>query len=183
VGCAAGSVAQYLGGQKNCRVVGIERDPLLARKARAHCERVVVGDVESGNLLSKVKGAFGAIIFADVLEHLRSPEAVLAAAKTLLEPDGEVFVSVPNVANWRVRLRLLLGRFEYKDTGILDRTHLRFFTRHTAVKLIHSCGYQVVGMKTTSGRGKFIPTLLSALAPGWFAYQFIFKAVPCRSRR
>jgi 2-polyprenyl-3-methyl-5-hydroxy-6-metoxy-1,4-benzoquinol methylase len=183
VGCAAGSLAQCLSQKKHCSVTGVEHDRALAEKARLYCDRVYAGDVESEKLLVQIKGPFDAIVFADVLEHLRRPEAVLKAARRLLKENGAVYVSIPNVANWRLRFRLLAGRFQYTDTGILDQSHLRFFTRQSAAALLRSCGFQPVGMKTTSGKGRLIPALLSALAPGWFAYQFIFKAVKCRPSR
>jgi 2-polyprenyl-3-methyl-5-hydroxy-6-metoxy-1,4-benzoquinol methylase len=183
VGCAGGSLAQCLGKVRGCRVTGVERDPRLAARARPYCDKIHVGDVESGKVLAKIKGPFDAVVFADVLEHLRDPEAALSAAARFLRNDGHVYVSVPNVANWRVRLGLLAGRFAYSDTGILDRTHLHLFTRRSALDMLRGCGFEPVGMKTTSGKGRLIPRMLSALAPEWFAFQFIFKAVKCRPSR
>jgi SAM-dependent methyltransferase len=77
---------------------------------------------------------FDTIIFADVLEHLAWPAGVLKKYADLLKPDGTVIVSLPNVGLWSVRLGLLFGRFRYQDSGVLDRTHLRFFTRRSAIE-------------------------------------------------
>lgn len=133
------------------------------------------------------------IICADVLEHIPDPLAVLTRLVSLQQPGARLLVSVPNVANLWVRLQLLLGKFEYSDKGILDRTHLRFFTRSTFKKMLSDCHLQVVEMKYTPlplnlvnpffqdhimGRGlhsflaqitNFIPTL--------FAYQFVANTI------
>jgi methionine biosynthesis protein MetW len=183
IGCAGGSLAQCLRRVKHCRVTGVEKDASLAGKARLCCEKIVLGDAESPLVLAKIRGPFDAVVFADVLEHLKRPEDVLKASRRLLKPDGHAYVSVPNVANWRIRLGLLAGRFAYTETGILDRSHVRFFTRRSAAAMLRACGYEPVGMKTTSGKGRLIPKLLSALAPEWFAFQFIFKAAPCHPSR
>jgi len=180
IGCASGEVARYLVEKRSCRVVGVEKDPWLAAKARPYCEHVYVGDVETDDILRQIAGPFEVIVLADLLEHLRQPEKVLRAVRPLLCPEGYVLASIPNVANWRIRLKLLAGRFDYTETGLLDRTHLRFFTRRTARELFHQCGFRIAKMTTTAGQGRSIPTLLAGVAPGLFAYQFIFRAVPRR---
>lgn len=179
IGCAAGSIAQFLREQRQCRVVGIEGNTDMALKARTYCEQVVIGDLESPDIFSDIKGPFDIIICADVLEHLRCPESTLLQAGKLLKPEGRLIVSLPNIANWRIRLQLLRGRFDYCDTGILDRTHLRFYTRRTAIELVQSCRFSIIAMRTTAGRGRWTARLLSMAAPELFAYQFIFKAIPC----
>jgi SAM-dependent methyltransferase len=83
------------------------------------------------------------IICADVLEHLRDPWTVLAWLRTLPAPGGRAVISVPNIAHWTARRALLRGRFDYTDFGLLDRTHLRFFTRATAAELARRAGFAV----------------------------------------
>lgn len=92
---------------------------------------------------------FDKILLLDVLEHLPDPETVLREAAALLKPNGRLVVSIPNVANVTVRLMLLSGVFDYHDRGILDRTHLRFFTRRTALRLLEACGYEVTKRRMT----------------------------------
>src|SRR5205823_320673 len=100
---------------------------------------------------------------------------ILTEAKELLSPGGYIIVSVPNVANWRVRFGLFLGRFEYADYGILDRTHLRFFTRRTAYQLLADAGYRVTRAEVA---GYSLPHWLIKLFPGLFAVQIVMSAKP-----
>src|SRR5262249_51763726 len=79
----------------------------------------------------------------DVLEHLRDPWSVLSWLRTLLAPGGRAVISIPNIAHWTSRRALLRGRFDYADHGLLDRTHLRFFTRASAAELAHRAGFAV----------------------------------------
>jgi methionine biosynthesis protein MetW len=143
VGCAEGYLAAALV-QRGCTVVGVEADPVAATQAAAGpCERVVTGDVEDPAVRARVEGAFDRILFGDVLEHLRDPEAVLRWAAGRLAHGGRVVVSLPNIAHWTARRELLLGRFPQEDHGLFDRTHLRFFTRATARELVERCGLVV----------------------------------------
>ena len=144
VGCAHGYLAAALRAQ-GCRVIGIERDPGDAERAGAHCEQVVQRDVEEPGWEEELGGRrFDAIIFSDVLEHLREPHRVLERALPLLVPEtGFIVASIPNVAHVSVRLELLLGSFRAEPLGILDRTHLHFFTRDAVAELFASAGLAV----------------------------------------
>lgn len=148
VGCATGYLAAELSA-RGCTVDGIEVDPAAAQLARTHCREVVVGDLEAPAIQADVQqmledGAHpNTIICADVLEHLRDPWTVLAWLRTLLAPGGRAVVSVPNIAHWTSRRALLRGRFDYTDYGLLDRTHLRFFTRASAAELARRAGFAV----------------------------------------
>jgi len=142
VGCATGYVSAYLSQQMQCEVVGIELDPQMAKKAERYCSKVVVGDVEK-DAFDKLAGVFDVITFGDVLEHLVTPGEVLRKSRDYLGPDGYVLISLPNVAHYRVRLALLQGRFDYEEQGILDRTHLRFFTLRNARRMIEDAGFEV----------------------------------------
>jgi len=137
---------------------------------------------------------FGRILMMDVLEHLLDPERVLRESARLLAPGGSVIVSLPNVANLWVRLMLLLGRWDYTDRGILDRTHLRFYTRKTARHLLVSSGYAIEKEIATvipaelafrlSHRNLLMIAINRTLAaatrlwPTLFGYQFVFLARP-----
>ena len=192
VGAADGFLAERLTAQ-GWSVTALERDPELAARARGRCKEVVVADLESAPPL--LHGPFEAIVYGDVLEHLSDPGAALRALDQTLAPEGTVIVSVPNVAHLWVRLSLLAGRFDYADRGILDRTHLRFFTRRTLLDLLRSAGLSVVELAVTPvplplvvsprWHGRWLSRVhaLSAGAargwPGGLAYQFV---AVCRAR-
>jgi 2-polyprenyl-3-methyl-5-hydroxy-6-metoxy-1,4-benzoquinol methylase len=142
VGCASGYLAARLAA-RGCTVTGVELDEAAAAAAAAHCERVITGDIESPETRGAIPGGFDVVLLGDVLEHLVDPWEALAFVRSLLAPGGVVVTSIPNVAAWTVRLSLLRGSFEYTDMGLLDRTHLRFFTRATAHELVRRAGYEI----------------------------------------
>ena len=164
----------------------VERDPDQIATLSARYDRVVIADLEQiANLPPSVDG----ILLADVLEHLRDPERLLELAAQRLAPEGKIFISLPNVANLAVRIQLLLGRFDYQDRGILDRTHVRFYTRKTARKLIESAGLTILDETVTPvpvrealpAWPRLVVGVLEALAlmltPVWptlLGYQFVF---------
>jgi predicted TPR repeat methyltransferase len=136
---------------------------------------------------------FDVVVCADVLEHLSDPGAMLARIREWLSPGGILLASIPNVANVSIRAALLLGRFEYTDRGILDRTHVSFYTRASGRRLLESHGFEVVAAIPTAmpyelalpalGRGP-AGALTRAFAQGtaraWptlFGYQFVFEAI------
>jgi len=136
IGCSSGVLGKKLL-ERGCAVTGIEADQEAARIAEESYERVFVGDLQTMmDLPSNLPLAFDILVFADVLEHLHNPEDVLRRFLRYLKPDGRVIASIPNVANWSNRLKLLLGRWQYRDCGILDRTHLKFYTHETARRLM-----------------------------------------------
>jgi 2-polyprenyl-3-methyl-5-hydroxy-6-metoxy-1,4-benzoquinol methylase len=146
VGTAAGYLTSEMA-SLGCKVTGIEQDVDMAALARRYCDQMVVGDIESLDLGGL--GRYDAIILGDILEHLRDPRAVLERLVTLLKPGGKVLISLPNVANIWVRLNLLFGRFNYSNVGILDESHLRFYTLKTARRLADESGLDVVSMSVT----------------------------------
>lgn len=139
VGCGFATTSQHIQKIGN-RVVGIESSGDAVKVARTRIGEVIEADLQQFTTDRK----FDAIIFADVLEHLAWPIGVLKRYTTMLKEGGSVIVSLPNVGLWSVRLALMLGRFQYEDTGVLDRTHLRFFTRRTAVEMLDAAGLRVV---------------------------------------
>jgi O-antigen biosynthesis protein len=147
VGCATGYFTKAMV-ERGCKVVGLELDPGAASRAEAWADRVVVGDIDGGAVWDQVDDeSFDVIVCGDVLEHLRDPLGALRAAVRKLKPDGYVVISLPNVAHGDVRLQLLSGAFRYRDLGLLDRTHIRFFTLETARELLRDAGLLTVETK------------------------------------
>jgi 2-polyprenyl-3-methyl-5-hydroxy-6-metoxy-1,4-benzoquinol methylase len=146
VGPGNGVVGAWLTANKGCQVVGVEYVPEAAQVAAAHFAHMIVGNIEDPQVQAQVRedAPYGAIIFADVLEHLVDPWGVLRALRPLLSPGGRVMLSVPNIAHWTARANLLMGRFDYTDGYLMDRTHLRWFTWKSARELAASSGYLIV---------------------------------------
>jgi len=165
-------------------VDGHELDPTAAAAARRVCRQVWEGDLQSFDPdASGVPGGYSLLLFGDTLEHIADPVAVLDRLAGRLRPGGHLVISVPNVANWSVRLGLLLGRFDYTDRGILDRTHVRFYTRRTLVRMVRQAGFVVervqaaVPVPGVTSRGLARLThRLGNLLPGVFAYNFVVSA-------
>ena len=126
VGCATGALTSVVNRGKGNQVLGVEPDASRARAANAHDIEVVCGVLDDE--LCRSRGPFDVIVLADVLEHVPAPADLLDLAHEALRPAGLILVSVPNVAHWTVRAKLLLGRFDYAPSGIMDATHLRWFT-------------------------------------------------------
>jgi len=145
VGCGVGLNGAAIK-RTGARVTGIEIVPKSIERARAVLDEVIAADISSDAALKNALGSrkFDLIVFADVLEHTLEPRAVLERFLPYLEEDGQVLVSLPNVAAWTVRLGLLRGHFDYQPSGILDDTHLRFFTRESAARLCESAGLEVL---------------------------------------
>jgi len=139
VGCSVGHVTEHLVAAGNT-VVGVEIDPDAAAAAREFADRVHVLDLDVALLSEMERDEFDVMIFGDVLEHLRQPARTLVDACSLLAPRGRVIISVPNVAHVDVRLILLEGRWEYQPTGLMDDTHLRWFTKSSLRNLLRTAG-------------------------------------------
>jgi len=165
-------------------VDGHELDPDAADRARRVCGEVHVGDLSTFDP-EQLDGRYDVLLFGDILEHLVDPVAVLRRLGTRLQPDGALVVSVPNIANWTVRLGLLAGRFRYADRGILDRTHLRFFTLATLRSMLVEAGFSVESIVgaipvplVTAERAARVTHRVGNLRPNLFAYQFVAVARP-----
>jgi 2-polyprenyl-3-methyl-5-hydroxy-6-metoxy-1,4-benzoquinol methylase len=143
VGCSAGYFTKHLCDQ-GCIVTGIEMDQEAAQKAESFAESVIAADAEDPVVWHKLGQKFDVIIFMHVLEHLVDPWQVLCNAKEVLAEDGFIIVVLPNVACWQIRKQIFFrGHFQYQKYGILDLTHLRFFTYYTAQDLIKEAGYVI----------------------------------------
>jgi O-antigen biosynthesis protein len=148
-GCATGYFAHLLA-QQQCVVTGIEINSEAAKAAEKYCQKVIVADLDFVSVQEILRDRqFDVAIFGDVLEHLRNPWKVLRDTKEILKEDGYVVASIPNIAHGAIRLALLQGRFEYTEFGILDNTHLRFFTRKTVQDLLENSGYLLKDLERT----------------------------------
>jgi methionine biosynthesis protein MetW len=126
VGCGSGPVTEILQTVSNAIIIGVEPDEERAERARGR-GLTVINDYLSEAII-RDHGPFDFIVFADVLEHLPNPAQIVCLAKEALKPGGCVLVSVPNGAHFYARLDLLRGIIRYEDSGIMDATHLRWFT-------------------------------------------------------
>jgi 2-polyprenyl-3-methyl-5-hydroxy-6-metoxy-1,4-benzoquinol methylase len=143
VGAADGFLAEHLTKQ-GWEVTGLESNSESASLARGRCHEIVTCDLN--HTIPSLKGTFDMILYGDVLEHLLSPEQVLRKLDRYLAPKGEVIISVPNIAYFWIRLTLLVGRFDYGKRGILDHTHLHFFTLKTFRRFTSKVGLKEMEM-------------------------------------
>jgi 2-polyprenyl-3-methyl-5-hydroxy-6-metoxy-1,4-benzoquinol methylase len=143
VGCGGAAFAAEIKRTRHARVTGIEPFETAAETAATRIDEVLQTGAEEG--LGRLRGRFfDCIVFNDVLEHLVDPESILAAAASLLRPQGTVVASIPNMRYLPVLRDLVLrGEWRYTNDGILDRTHLRFFTHKSIAELFAACGYRV----------------------------------------
>jgi len=149
VGCGIGSVSELLVKHKSVELIGLEPDADRAAMAR-QLNLNVINDFFTESVVRDL-GMFDVVLFGDVLEHLVDPVAFMDLAKTVLKPGGVVIFSVPNVAHWTVRLSLLRGRFNYHAAGIMDATHLRWFTLKVCRDFCRRAGYEVLHHKVSAG--------------------------------
>jgi len=175
------------------RTFGFEYNADCIATLRDHFDGAVITDLET---MENLPARLDAIVLADILEHLRDPKAMLALVRSSLADDGLLFVSVPNIANVTVRLGLLFGVFEYRDRGILDHTHLRFYTKRTIIREIENAGFRIVAIRGSSvplrliiGRwtpepilrlGEKMLTIVTRMWRALFAYQIILVAAKRR---
>lgn len=149
VGCGTGSVTRRIRERCRAEVIGIEPSPERAQAAIA--SGLVVHQDGFPSTLLPPDGTFDVVLFADVLEHLVDPGGALAAARAYLRPGGYIVASIPNVAHWTVRVELLRGRFDYYKWGIMDATHLRWFTETSARRLFYAAGFDVEFYSASAG--------------------------------
>lgn len=193
VGCASGIQTRHFKDQLGCRVTGIEIDPQAAEDARPFCDTLIIGSIEDLNL-SQVLGdkRFDAITFADVLEHLYDPAGALKKVRPFLDEGGYLIASIPNIAHAAICWELAHGRFDYQNYGLLDNTHIRFFTKKNVAKLFEEAGYRIVSwdrVTKTPQETEFSvhcgtaqdQTFLDWVGennPEAHTFQFIVKAIP-----
>src|SRR5512140_1204801 len=129
------------------RTIGFEYELACIGALRERFDVALIADLEKVRHLPE---RIDAVVLADVIEHLRDAPALLRLVRNSLSADGRLFVSVPNIANITVRLGLLFGVFEYRDRGILDTTHLRFYTLRTIRQEVERAGFRVIAVRGSS---------------------------------
>ena len=166
VGCGIGKTGQALRERGFEEIFGVEVDPGAADQAKAFYKEVIVGDV-AGDILPFGKGFFDCIIYGDVLEHLVDPWKVLQNHREILSDDGSIICSIPNIRYYRILGSLIFrGRWDYTRLGILDRTHLRFFTLKTIEDMFRETGYEVKRVVRKKRCGKIMWLLNTLLRDG-----------------
>lgn len=188
VGTASGTLARMCM-EKPLHLFGVEPNADWAQIASPLYERIWIGSIDE--IGKDCLAGYDAIILGDILEHLPNPEQVLQKLIEHQPEDCLFMISVPNIANLWVRLNLMIGRFDYADRGILDRTHLRFFTRKSLVAMVENAGLRILSIRATpiplelisnffnTSPGGFLYGLLArctALMPTLLGYQYIVEA-------
>ena len=189
IGCGAGDNAAILT-QKGHIVDGITLSHEEAEICKPKLRNVFVHNLEVG-LPGNINDKYDYVICSHVLEHIAYPEKLLGDIKKVMKPDGAIIIALPNIMNYRPRLKLLLGKFEYEDSGIWDNTHLRWYTFQTGNQLLTKNGFQVLkhivdGEIPFLRIFKFIPKatrikilhVLTSISKGLFGSQFIYVGRP-----
>ena len=188
IGPASGYISLALT-KRGSRVTGVEIDPDAAELAADHCERVIVGDIEKADLHAELEDEqFDVVMLGDVLEHLLDPRSALVKLRDYLAPGGHILASIPNVGHGSIRLALLAGQFPYTEIGLLDRTHLRFFTLESIRDMMQQAGYRIAKVRRVLvdpfatelhlKEASYPPDLVESLRNDVEAmtYQFVIKA-------
>ncbi|MGH7153399.1 MAG: class I SAM-dependent methyltransferase [Acetobacteraceae bacterium] len=185
VGCGVGATASWLRSlYPGCFTIGLEGNAACLPELQSHVDQATIVDL-NGDLPDL--GSPDLVLCLDVLEHLMNPQQVLDQLRLAMRPDSTLIVSLPNVAHLSVALPLLLaGKFEYTDAGILDRTHLHFFTRRSAAALVTGAGFQIErGIRDglDGPRSKWLDKATFGLLRDRLTRQYVMAAHPQRSGR
>lgn len=146
VGCSSGALAKaYISANPECEYTGIEIEPGFAKIAKEYCSEVVCGNIENFDEENFLKlFPSDCWIFGDTLEHLYDPWALLLRIKPHLARGAQIIACIPNAQHWSIQANLNSGLFRYQDQGLMDRTHIRWFTRTTIMELFESTGYKII---------------------------------------
>lgn len=180
IGCGKGNTLAWLKANSGCTWVGgVELFHEAASEARKKLDALYEGDIETLDLPIEPE-SLDVVLCLDVLEHLVDPWRVVRQMHTLLKPGGSLIASIPNVRNFHVLgPLLLLGEWQYTSDGLLDRTHLRFFTRASAIELLQCSGLEVDAVTAPSlseGKIKIVNTLTFSLFKRFLEFQYLIRA-------
>jgi SAM-dependent methyltransferase len=165
IGCSSGALArEYKRSNPACHFLGVEIEPAYAELAQRYCDAVLRLDIETADerfFLDRRECACW--VFGDTLEHLKDPWRILRSIRSVIPSGGCVVACIPNAQHWSVQTRLCRGDFRYEDSGLLDRTHLRWFTRTTIGELFGATGYAIVEAEARifdePQRDRFLPAI------------------------
>jgi 2-polyprenyl-3-methyl-5-hydroxy-6-metoxy-1,4-benzoquinol methylase len=145
IGCGIGEIAKefHVRGAPES-YLGVEIVPEDAEVAKQYCSQVMVGNIEEfdSDTWAQLTN-YDLWVFGDVLEHLYDPWKILKKVRTILPHDGQIACCIPNVQHWSIQARLSIGDWRYADKGLLDRTHIRFFTRQTIIEMMQHAGFEI----------------------------------------
>lgn len=149
IGCATGYMCSALKEYKNCTITGIEINANMASVAKKRCDDVIEGDIQFMDIKKELgeETIFDVVLMGDILEHLTDPGSVLQKIRPFLKEKGLLLVSVPNIAHSAIIFELLQGKFPYREEGLLDYTHLRFFTKESLINMLESKGFWVTSIE------------------------------------
>lgn len=174
-GCGFGELGKLIKRNWSCNLIGLELNPEAEGYLKTIYDRFYITDLESFDI-SQLNATFDCIIYADILEHLRSPEKILKEHLRYLRSGGQVIISIPNIRNLKVIADLLIrGEWNYGDSGILDRTHYKFFTIKTLKQLLTNCDLRVDVMKSNKDQFKGLKMVGAAIP-----YLFVPELKVCQ---
>jgi len=178
VGCGFGAMGARLKRDRKVEVIGVESEAKAIDIARGNVDELIVGDVERLSLPFD-EGYFDCIVYGDLLEHLKDPWSLLKSQSRYLKKGGHCIVSVPNISHYKILQDLLKDKWEYKSSGIMDRSHLRFFTLKGILATLEDCGYAVTQIQRrvrASAAKKLINSLLLGRITHLLVEQYVIKA-------
>jgi SAM-dependent methyltransferase len=188
IGCGSGALGGALRTQRQREIVGITYSPQEADLAKSKLSGVICAELNTFDFSGL--GTFDCVVMSHILEHLYAPEDLLKRIKVILRPNSAIVVALPNVVWWKQRLEFLVGKWRYRDFGILDRTHFRFFDLNSSREMLEDAGYEIVSARADGpfpllrpwarillgGAADPIDRLFCRLSPGLFAFQFSYLA-------
>ena len=177
LGCGAGQFGRALQDMKKVsEIIGVEIHPQAAEEAAKYYTKVYQDNVESLSL--PYEQYFDYVICGDILEHLVDPWAMLLKINRMLKQGGSLICSIPNIRYWKIITELTLkGKWEYTDAGILDSTHLRFFTKYSFIEMLNFAGYSVTWVwMSIHGKKAVVNKITFELFSEFLATQIMFSA-------
>lgn len=175
VGCGTGSTSAWIKQKYGAYVAGVELFEDAAHEAENVMDKVVIGDVEKLSLPFALE-SFDLILCLDVLEHLIDPWSTVISLVRFMKPGASFIASIPNIQHYSILLNLLRGRWNYKVQGLMDKTHLRFFVRSTAVAMLEDAGLTVSAIETTMGRIGIVDRCTLGMFRGFCTCQYLIHA-------